>query len=133
MSLGLLGLLLLPNSPAAQTSPKPKDLSSDIYFQMLRKAPGLPGGWFDDASHRSTQPAQQTTQGERPTNQVKAAEALEDQLRDGIAAWLRKDYARAFQVLRPLATIGNSSAQQLLGQMYNTGDGVPQDPRQAVT
>jgi hypothetical protein len=75
----------LQNQKAAPSQPlKPapnnlaaKDLLSDIYFQMLRRAPGFPGGWFDDAPHRSTQPAKQITQHEGPTtNQVKAAEAL---------------------------------------------------------
>ena len=47
-------------------------------------------------------------------------------------AYLRGDYALAERDFRPLAERGNVLAQYKLGLMYNNGEGVPQDFRQAV-
>lgn len=47
-------------------------------------------------------------------------------------AYLRGDYALAEREFRPLAERGNVLAQYKLGLMYNNGEGVPQDYRQAV-
>ncbi len=51
----------------------------------------------------------------------------------GFNAYLRGDYALAQRELRPLGERGNVLAQYRLGVMYNNGDGVKQDFRQAVT
>ncbi len=47
-------------------------------------------------------------------------------------AYLRGDYALAEREFRPLAERGNVLAQYKLGLMYNNGEGVPQDFREAV-
>ena len=51
---------------------------------------------------------------------------------DPFEAYNRGDYATALRELRPEAEQGNAAAQTLLGNMYETGRGVPQDDRQAV-
>ena len=51
---------------------------------------------------------------------------------DAKAAYSRKDYATALSLLRPLATQGNAEAQVGLGFMYNNGQGVVQDHKEAV-
>jgi len=46
---------------------------------------------------------------------------------DGWAAYNRGDYATALREWRPLAKQGNATAQNNLGAMYSSGQGVPQD------
>jgi hypothetical protein len=46
---------------------------------------------------------------------------------DGVAAYTRGDYARAYKEFKPLAEQGNATAQSCLGWMYDKGQGVPQD------
>jgi TPR repeat protein len=53
-------------------------------------------------------------------------------LDEGRDALEKGDYATALSELRPLADQGNPTAQVLLGDMYLTGQGVPQDDKQAV-
>ena len=48
-------------------------------------------------------------------------------LDDGAAAYARQDFATALKLLRPLASSGNAEAQETLGTMYSTGQGVAQD------
>ena len=48
-------------------------------------------------------------------------------LEDGQAAYDRGDYATALRLWRPLAEQGDAKAQFRLGEMYQTGHGVPQD------
>lgn len=48
-------------------------------------------------------------------------------LEDADAAYARGDYAAALQFYRPLAEDGNYPAQFVLGTMYATGRGVPQN------
>ncbi|MCG3203230.1 MAG: Cell division protein DamX [Gammaproteobacteria bacterium] len=48
-------------------------------------------------------------------------------LEDGKAAYLANDYARAYQILEPLAEQGDPDAQITLGIMYDYGQGVPRD------
>jgi TPR repeat protein len=50
----------------------------------------------------------------------------------GQMAYSRGDYTTAFNELQPLALEGNASAQALLGNMYLTGKGVPEDSTEAV-
>ena len=50
----------------------------------------------------------------------------------GLEAYLRGDYATALREFRPLAEQGVAAAQFNLGLMYDNGDGVPEDARQAV-
>ncbi len=46
---------------------------------------------------------------------------------EGVAAYMRGDYATALRELRPLAEQGDANAQFNLGLMYDDGRGVPQD------
>jgi TPR repeat protein len=48
-------------------------------------------------------------------------------LDDAEAAWGRKNYSTAFQLFRSLAEQGDATAQTRLGQMYENGEGVPED------
>jgi TPR repeat protein len=47
-------------------------------------------------------------------------------------AYKRKDYKKAFRLLLPLAEKGFHHAQYCLGLMYENGQGVPQDKKEAV-
>ena len=60
-----------------------------------------------------------------------SAPVLAQELEEGQAAYQARDYPKALQVLRPLAEQGNSQAQALLGIMYDNGQGVDKDPREA--
>ena len=55
-----------------------------------------------------------------------------DPLQEAAAAYVRKDYATALKVWRPLAALGNPAAQFNLGLMYDNGQGVAQDYAEAV-
>ena len=50
---------------------------------------------------------------------------------DGWVAYQKGDYKTAFNEWKPLAELGNSTAQGLLGTMYENGEGVPQDDKEA--
>ncbi len=52
-------------------------------------------------------------------------------LDEGIAAYKRFDYATAVREWRPLAEQGDAVAQYYLGNLYRTGQGVPQDYAEA--
>lgn len=56
-----------------------------------------------------------------------AATARADSLASGSAAFGRGDYLTAARVLMPLAERGNPRAQSMVGFMYATGQGVPQN------
>ena len=51
---------------------------------------------------------------------------------EGVAAYDRGDYETAFQEMLPLAEQGSARAQFNLGNKYNNGEGVTQDPAEAV-
>ena len=53
-------------------------------------------------------------------------------LDEGIAAYKRFDYATAVREWRPLAEQGDAVAQYHLGNLYRTGQGVPQDYAEAA-
>ena len=55
-----------------------------------------------------------------------AASAWGD-VKEGVAAYERKDYKTALNQFQPLAEQGNAEAQYHLGMMYATGKGVVQD------
>lgn len=46
---------------------------------------------------------------------------------EGVAAYERGDYAVAFREFKPLAESGHTDAQFYLGEMYSSGEGVPQN------
>ena len=52
---------------------------------------------------------------------------------DGLAAYKRGDYATALRLFRPLAEQGATLVQSMLGTMYWSGQGVPQDDAEAAT
>ncbi|MFN0041869.1 MAG: tetratricopeptide repeat protein [Alphaproteobacteria bacterium] len=58
--------------------------------------------------------------------------ALAGPREDGVAAYVRGDYATALKLLRPLADQGDAGGQFHLGRMYYTGYGVPQGYAEAV-
>ena len=50
---------------------------------------------------------------------------------EGVAAWVRGDYATALSEFRVLAAQGDAGAQASLGFMYGHGQGVPQNHAEA--
>jgi TPR repeat protein len=54
------------------------------------------------------------------------------QIDDAAAALKTSDYTTAFRKLHPLARVGDSHAQYLLGQMYAFGWGVPRNDDTAI-
>ena len=54
------------------------------------------------------------------------------QLLDGFVRYTLRDYARAREILQPLAQQGNADAQQLLAGMHANGEGAPQDSARAA-
>lgn len=61
-----------------------------------------------------------------------AVSALAQDYEAGRAAYLSGNYEQALRIIRPLAEVGSSEAQKLLGVMYDYGHGVPADPVQAL-
>ena len=61
-----------------------------------------------------------------------AAAAEPAPLDEARAAYASFDHARAVELLRPLAHRGNVQAQRMLGWMYNNGQGVERDEREAA-
>ncbi len=51
---------------------------------------------------------------------------------DGSAAYDRGDYGEAFNIFLPLAEEGNAEAQTMIGYLYATGNGVPQNDDAAL-
>ncbi|HEY5799299.1 MAG TPA: tetratricopeptide repeat protein [Burkholderiaceae bacterium] len=52
---------------------------------------------------------------------------------EGVAAYKAKNYSAAYKEFTPLAGKGHTDSQYLLGLMYYTGQGVPQDFKQAAS
>ena len=61
-----------------------------------------------------------------------AGAAVAGPLEDGEAAYQREDYATAYRLLGPLADQGNAEAQDMLGTMYDHGEGVAKNYSDAV-
>ena len=55
-----------------------------------------------------------------------------DDFSDGYSAYKKGDYKTAMRLWKPLAEQGHANAQTNLGLMYDNGDGVPEDDKQAV-
>src|SRR5688572_28441666 len=55
------------------------------------------------------------------------------QLPEATAAFINKDYKKAFDLYRPLAEKGDKVSEYQLGYLYQNGFGVPKDNQQAVT
>lgn len=51
---------------------------------------------------------------------------------EGKQAYLKKDYALALEILKPLAKQGDSQAQITMGLMYDYGHGVNKDPAESI-
>jgi hypothetical protein len=56
-----------------------------------------------------------------------SAGVFADPLEDGIVAYHNKDYAKAVELWKPLADIGDAAAQYQLGSLYAEGRGVEQN------
>jgi len=63
---------------------------------------------------------------------VPAGAAESDPLDEAQAAYAAFDHARAVELLRGPARRGNAQAQRMLGWMYNNGQGVKRDEREAA-
>ena len=61
-----------------------------------------------------------------------AAPANADSYQAGLEAYKRGDYAAAYREWLPLAQQGHAKAQFKLGWMYDNGEGMPEDDREAV-
>lgn len=59
------------------------------------------------------------------------APAWADPFEDGKAAWLKGDYATAWQIWKPLADKGNAAAENGVGIMLDEGQGVETDSAEA--
>jgi hypothetical protein len=55
-----------------------------------------------------------------------------DDLHDGLDAFFEKDFDTAHNLFAPLAEEGNAESQFYLGAMYDDGQGVPRDYKEAV-
>jgi TPR repeat protein len=53
-------------------------------------------------------------------------------LEDGLAAAKRGEYAKALEIMRPLAEQGSALAQGYIGIMYRDGRGISQNDKEAV-
>lgn len=53
-------------------------------------------------------------------------------LNEGLAAYDKAEYATALKELTPLAEKGNAKAQYRLGKIFNLGQGVPPDKKEAA-
>lgn len=58
--------------------------------------------------------------------------AFADDFSDGFAAYEKGDYKTAMELWKPYAKQGEPSAQYNLGLMYDNGEGVPEDDKQAI-
>jgi uncharacterized protein len=58
--------------------------------------------------------------------------ASADELTDALIRYVMRDYARAVELLTPLAARGNAVAQLKLGIVYARGEGVPRDGAAAL-
>src|SRR5450756_771360 len=59
-------------------------------------------------------------------------QAIADSLSDAKRAYHAKDFAKAASLYTPLAKQGNADAQTELGVMYDNGQGVTQDYKEAL-
>lgn len=66
----------------------------------------------------------------RETAASEASELPSNHVQLGIRAFMRGDYAQAFELLEPAARQDNLKAQQLLAKMYYAGNGVSEDQEQ---
>lgn len=61
-----------------------------------------------------------------------AGRAAEQNFEAGKQAYLNGEYRQAYAILEPLARDGDAGAQKMLGIMYDYGQGVDKDPKQAL-
>jgi TPR repeat protein len=66
-----------------------------------------------------------------PALLLSTALAFADSLDDGKAAWERKDWPTAVNLLQPLANQGNSQAQWIIANMHSKGQGFVRDEDEA--
>jgi len=58
--------------------------------------------------------------------------AQADVYENGRNAYITGDYTKALTILKPLAEAGDPNAQKIMGIMYDYGQGVAKDPKQAL-
>jgi uncharacterized protein len=92
---------------------------------------GEPAGIEPRVSHKSAQKPRRwrlwAVSGALICAAFFANPASADLLRNGIRAFVARDYVKAAQIFTELAPHGNPIAQTYLGYMYANGKGVPQD------
>ena len=57
--------------------------------------------------------------------------SIADDFDEGVDAYNKGDYQTAMKIWKPLAELGDANAQHNLGLMYDKGEGVPEDNKQA--
>ena len=57
---------------------------------------------------------------------------FDDDFEYAVDAYEREDYETSYKLFLPLAEQGDAEAQHNLGVMYDKGQGVPQDDKEAV-
>ncbi|HEX9673495.1 MAG TPA: SEL1-like repeat protein, partial [Burkholderiales bacterium] len=75
--------------------------------------------------------AERLARTEPPASRAPKRSPEADKLAQGEAALARREYEKAYEILRPLAYGGNSRAQNKLAEMYAGGMGVPKNNNQA--
>ena len=55
-----------------------------------------------------------------------------DDLKNAVTVYFLGDFKRAYKLFLPLAEKGHTKAQTMLGIMYDEGQGVPQDYKEAI-
>jgi hypothetical protein len=55
-----------------------------------------------------------------------------DDFQNGLDAYREKDFETAYKLVAPLAEQGNAKSQLYMGIMYERGEGIPQDYKEAV-
>jgi eukaryotic-like serine/threonine-protein kinase len=114
-----------PPSGAALTEVAAADSTAGLGANL---APGS-GAGSSLASQETRGPeAHETQKAEQPTSKLDSPTSSNELS----AAMTRQDYARAFELARPLAQSGDREAQFTLGWLFEKGLGVSRDDKQAV-
>jgi hypothetical protein len=80
----------------------------------------------------SVSPIVSNSSAQYPNQSSRVGPDKDELLHNGIDAYLRRDYATAMRLFRPLAERGDANAQSHLGEMYQYGYGVQRNLVQAA-
>jgi hypothetical protein len=141
------------SQPAATSSTSTADNTAQGSPSAPLTFPQAPAATTDGSQAPAAQASGSTTSGSTtdgaaavPTTQVSTASSATDQtgsetaaatdagtVADGWHAFDVGDYKTALTIWQPLAQNGDSNLQVLVGSLYDYGQGVPQDRKQALT